>query len=694
MNARRGEASDPVDRPCLLLTGATGFLGSHFLLRLAQRNCRVVAVVRGASAEAAKARVLAAMDEAARAYFQPPDPEAWAGVVEVYAGDVTQPDLGLSADDLASLRERRITAVWHFAGSLKYEQKHRAEIVLQNVEGTRHTADLAVTLGIPGFVHISTAFVAGCRTGEIPETLTPPGTTFNNVYEESKSESEHLVMGYRARGALQVRILRPGIVVGPLTTLATGGSDTGLYGFIAMLHRTKQALSGLDHRPVLIGDAATPAHLSPVDRFVDDAIHVMETGVTGSPIAHTLCDTALTAQDVVDAFAAEIGVPVFEMRAAYGRPASPIELVFDRVMGMYGVACRFPKRFTRSLPPQPSITVAQLRGYVFECLSETRRKKIAIPWVRSAVRSYDGSRLTSYSLGDRPAGGTPVVLVNAFGMGLDIWEGLVDRLGRDRRVLTWDSRGVPGLTEPFDEAQCDITAHAKDLDAVLAHHGVATAHLVGWCTGAQVILRFASLYPSKVASFASVNGAFSFQDGVPISDFKRNIMFLMPKVAASRAHASAYHQTLYGNVVPTTTASRDIQEDVERHRARVNDVLLASRDLIVNMTSAPFRTAESLYRYSNLGMHLVREPPHAWADFMTRPTLILTGADDTIALPDESEELARRIPHARLVTVPECDHFSLHQRGAYVQHVVDFIERTERAAVNGGEWTVQALEGA
>jgi pimeloyl-ACP methyl ester carboxylesterase len=44
------------------------------------------------------------------------------------------------------------------------------------------------------------------------------------------------------------------------------------------------------------------------------------------------------------------------------------------------------------------------------------------------------------------------------------------------------------------------------------------------------------------------------------------------------------------------------------------------------------------------------------------PTLILCGADDALTPPKVHEEIAARIPHAKLVIVPECGHLSTMER--------------------------------
>jgi pimeloyl-ACP methyl ester carboxylesterase len=44
------------------------------------------------------------------------------------------------------------------------------------------------------------------------------------------------------------------------------------------------------------------------------------------------------------------------------------------------------------------------------------------------------------------------------------------------------------------------------------------------------------------------------------------------------------------------------------------------------------------------------------------PTLILCGAEDTLTPPKVHQEMAERIPHARLVVVPDCGHLSTMER--------------------------------
>ncbi|HUJ76972.1 MAG TPA: SDR family oxidoreductase, partial [bacterium] len=87
-----------------------------------------------------------------------------------------------------------------------------------NVEGVRSLLDLAHQVdqdhGLERFAHVSTAYVAGGRTGVVAEGDLTDAHGFSNSYEKTKFEGESLV---RASG-LRLSVFRPGMVVGDAET--------------------------------------------------------------------------------------------------------------------------------------------------------------------------------------------------------------------------------------------------------------------------------------------------------------------------------------------------------------------------------------------------------------------------------------------------------------------------------------------
>src|SRR5437868_2140055 len=103
------------DRSVVLLTSATGFVGTQVARRLvADTACTVVALVRAESQAAATRRLR-------RAWWDWPDLVAAIGDrVEPLAGDICRPEFGLDDAALDTLIQR-ITHVIHAAAELRLE---------------------------------------------------------------------------------------------------------------------------------------------------------------------------------------------------------------------------------------------------------------------------------------------------------------------------------------------------------------------------------------------------------------------------------------------------------------------------------------------------------------------------------------------------------------------------------------------
>jgi 3-oxoadipate enol-lactonase len=112
------------------------------------------------------------------------------------------------------------------------------------------------------------------------------------------------------------------------------------------------------------------------------------------------------------------------------------------------------------------------------------------------VITADNARLRVYSAGHRenPA----VIIATACGMPAILSEKWVRFLAETHFVMTWESRGLFGHVTNFDELSNDTAAHAADLFAVLDHYQVATAHVMGFCTGAVIALAAAGARPARL----------------------------------------------------------------------------------------------------------------------------------------------------------------------------------------------------
>lgn len=244
----------------VLLTGATGFVGMELLARYLERGRRHVHTLVRAQDDAAACeridRVLVNLF-GARA-------ERYAPRVHAYAGELTEPRLGLSKTRFDTLA-CDVDTILHSAASVSFALP-LDEARAINLEGTRRMLDFAERArecgGLERYGHVSTAYVAGTHAGRFCERDLDVGQEFRNSYEQSKFEAEQLV---RSRDGLPFTILRPSIVVGDRRSGWTAAFNVLYWPLRAFARGLFTAVPGVPTAPV---DVVS------ID-YVSDAIHLL-----------------------------------------------------------------------------------------------------------------------------------------------------------------------------------------------------------------------------------------------------------------------------------------------------------------------------------------------------------------------------------------------------------------------------------
>lgn len=208
----------PIGQPeaapaCVLLTGATGFVGVHVLAELLRSTpLRVICLVRAGQAESAALRLREAL-----AAHRLSAPEL-ASRVEVLRGDLKEPRLGLDEARYARLA-RECDTVIHCAARVSLVRGYaslRADNVLATLGLLRFCAHLR-----PKFLHhVSTVAAAMLQRDagwEVPETFVAGRPALRDGYAQSKWVAERLLEQARQRG-FALSVYRLGRVVGAADT--------------------------------------------------------------------------------------------------------------------------------------------------------------------------------------------------------------------------------------------------------------------------------------------------------------------------------------------------------------------------------------------------------------------------------------------------------------------------------------------
>lgn len=207
----------------IFMTGFPGFLCRQLVHRLAdrRRDARFVFLIE----EKLRTRAQSALDH---------QNELTPGFDQrssLVPGDITELNLGLSADDLKLARSA--TEVWHFAAI--YNLAIGLNVAYRvNVLGTSNVLDFCQTCpDLAKHVYISTCYVAGDRTGRVLESELDCGQGFKNHYESTKCWAEMEVR--RRIDRVPSIVLRPSIVLGDSRTGDTDKYDGPYYLITGLL---------------------------------------------------------------------------------------------------------------------------------------------------------------------------------------------------------------------------------------------------------------------------------------------------------------------------------------------------------------------------------------------------------------------------------------------------------------------------
>ncbi|MFQ5855351.1 MAG: SDR family oxidoreductase [Anaerolineae bacterium] len=241
----------------VFLTGATGLVGSEVLRRYAGANSVCVyALIRAASAETMARRFLDLLESLEIRSSE-------AGNLIPVRGDVTALDLGLEPH-VAAVLAREATDVIYCATDINFGRA-LDEARAVNLLGVVNLTDQVRQWNrVERIAHVSTAHVAGRRTGVIYEDELVHTAGFVNAYEQSKYEAEVYLQGLMRD--LPIAIYRSSSLL--------GDSRTGRVRQFNFLHQTLRLLdSGLV--PALPGDPGGPVDLIPVDWLADALVYLV-----------------------------------------------------------------------------------------------------------------------------------------------------------------------------------------------------------------------------------------------------------------------------------------------------------------------------------------------------------------------------------------------------------------------------------
>ncbi len=260
----RGEPITASREDVCLITGATGFIGSHLARRLVEDGYQVRCLARSSS----DTSPLDALD------------------VEIVIGDLA------SAPSLAGAAAG-CRYVFH-CGALVSDWATVAEITRVNVEGTRNILAVSLDAAVERFIHFSTTDIYG-HPGRQAVDETYVAERFRNWYAQTKLDAEAEVRRAADAHELEAVILRPATVYGPGSKEVIGEIARALRNGTMLLIDRGRAIAGLCYIENVIDAAVlalTSRSASGQAFTISDGLQITWKGFTDDLSAGLCCSPA------------------------------------------------------------------------------------------------------------------------------------------------------------------------------------------------------------------------------------------------------------------------------------------------------------------------------------------------------------------------------------------------------------------
>lgn len=246
----------------ILLTGITGAVGSWLASEALKRDIKIAAIVRGGDIGRIK-RVLDSTD--CRKGFDK---------IEIIDADI--------CDDLTCIISKKelsdISLVIHCAASVDFSENYSDNTYQVNINGTKNVLNLAEKMKVPA-CYISTAYIAGNRSGSVKENEIDVGQGFYNFYEQTKCEAEIYVQNWAKETGLPLYVFRPSIVTGD-SKFGRIANFNGMYNMLRFFSFIGPMFGKERIRAIANGN--TTKNLIPVDYVAKSIWHIMEKGQAGT----------------------------------------------------------------------------------------------------------------------------------------------------------------------------------------------------------------------------------------------------------------------------------------------------------------------------------------------------------------------------------------------------------------------------
>lgn len=282
------------------------------------------------------------------------------------------------------------------------------------------------------------------------------------------------------------------------------------------------------------------------------------------------------------------------------------------------------------------------------------RRWAALPGMR--LESIEGAPLRVWRFGEGPQ---TVLLLNAFGLSLDVWCELAQALSPHCRVLALEARddaavAAEALSSTYYDSEDSWPRFLESVRQLLATQHTGPLHLLSWCGGAKFALDLARALPQDVASLCLVAPSYAGVDcgAGGDSSFETSLNTMCRLVQRTPAAADSMARSMLALLQRGDGAADDPQRLWSLPDAHT-----------AHWLHEPYVSADRMRQYSrqliNFRAHAMSLPPAL--EPLSQPCLLIMGDSDTATCADRARAMGALTSQTLQLGLRAAGHYLIHQ---------------------------------
>lgn len=249
---------------------------------------------------------------------------------------------------------------------------------------------------------------------------------------------------------------------------------------------------------------------------------------------------------------------------------------------------------------------------------------------------------------DSGGDGTPIVFSHGLLWSGEMFSAQVAALRGTYRCITYDHRGQgrsPDSPTPFDMEKL-----ADDALTLIRKLSLPPCHFVGLSMGGFVGMRLAARHPGLLRSLTLVETAADREPPKNIPKYR--LLAFLARLFGYRMLVPPIMKIMFAPAFLRDPKRAETRRQMEHHLAMLRDA--ATRAALESVIG--------------------RKPIEPELSHITIPTLVVHGTDDAAIVPSRAQSMARAIPGAKLVMIPNAGHTStVEEPAAVTQAMTEFL---------------------